>query len=267
MDAYATMKILLRQPQKAEQFSMLFQHIKLFTDHINIMFERTQLFIQCMDGARVAVMELRLPAEWFDSYEHDSESTITIGVSSSMLFKILNSREKNQQMEWVYEDSDKLCIYQTSENTTEFDKRFEIPLMDIDEEIMDIPAKDHQAEITLSAYHFASIVGQLKMFGDTMQIQCSEEKILLISNSQNQGKMFVEIRIDDVSSFAIEEGERLDLSYSLTYLHNMCLYHKLGKDVELKFSANFPLQMVYPLGMENASLTFYLAPKIDDNDA
>ena len=262
------MNILLSQPQKAEQFSMLFQHIKLFTDHINIMFEKQQMFVQCMDGARVAIMELRLPSEWFDSYRHTSESTITIGLSSSMLFKILNSREKNQQMEisYSFDDSDKLCVRQTSDNTTEFDKRFEIPLMEIDEETMDIPAKDHQAEITISSYHFAGIVNQLKMFGDTMEIQCSEEKIMLASNSQNQGKMFVEIRIEDVSSFAIEENEKLELSYSLAYLHNMCLYHKLSKEIELKISQDFPMQLVYPLGMEGATLMFYLAPKIDDNN-
>jgi proliferating cell nuclear antigen PCNA len=260
------MNILIQQPQKAEQFSMLFQHIKLFTDHINMMFEKDQLFIQCMDGARVAIMELRIPSTWFDAYSHSSESTITIGASSSMLFKILSSREKTQQMEILYslEDSDKLCIHQTSENTSEFDKRFEIPLMEIDSETMDIPVKDHQAEITLSASHFASIVSQLKMFGDTMEIQCSEEKIMLVSNSQNQGKMFVEIRIEDVTSFAIEEGEQLELSYSLAYLHNMCLYHKLTKEIELKFSKDFPMQLVYPLGMDGASLSFYLAPKIDD---
>jgi hypothetical protein len=97
-----------------------------------------------------------------------------------------------------------------------------------------------------------------------MEIQCSEEKIMLVSHSQDQGKMFVEIKIDDVEGFAIEEGCSLELSYSLAYLHNICLYNKLSKAVELKFSADYPMQIVYPLG-QDASVLFYLAPKINED--
>ena len=43
------------------------------------------------------------------------------------------------------------------------------------------------------------------MFGDTMNVECSEDKIQLCSESMDTGKMNVEIPIDDVLSFAIEE--------------------------------------------------------------
>jgi hypothetical protein len=99
---------------------------------------------------------------------------------------------------------------------------------------------------------------------------------MLVSNSQDQGKMYVEINIDDVSAFAINEGSDLHLSFSLTYLHHICMYNKLAKEVELKFSESYPMQIVYVLakdatteqneesGTKNARLLFYLAPKIAD---
>jgi proliferating cell nuclear antigen len=260
------MDIVLRDFVKCEQFAMLFQHMKTFCEHINIVFEKKQLFVQAMDGSHVSIMELKLPASWFDVYDHKSEANITIGVSSSMLFRILNARDKTQQMNIVYDggETDNLYVHYTAGTKTEFDKHFELPLMEIDTQLMEIPAMEYQADITLSSEHFANIVKQLKMFGDTLEIQCSEDKIMLVSHSQDQGKMFVEIKINDVSEFAIEEGAELQMSFSLTYLNNMCLYNKLAKEVELKFIRDAPLMLRYSLE-ENATMSFYLAPKCDED--
>jgi proliferating cell nuclear antigen len=259
------MNIEIKNQVKAEMFAMMFQHIKSFSDHINIMFEHHQMYVQCMDNSRVSIMELRLPAAWFDAYTHTNAECITIGLSSQMLFRVLNARDKTQEMNIVYDnDGDKLFLHYTSNHKTEFDKHFELPLMEIDSETLDIPVIEYQADLTLSSQHFASIVSQLKMFGDTMEIQCSEDKIMLVSYSQDQGKMFVEINIDDVSNFAIEEGSALELSYSLTYLYNICLYNKLAKNVDLQFSSSYPMRVKYNLGHEDANMVFYLAPKVID---
>jgi proliferating cell nuclear antigen len=266
------MKISIQQIQKAECFASIFQHLKAFTENINIMFEKDRMYMQTMDSARVSIIEIALPNTWFDVYEHTSPTTITLGINSTILYKILNSREKTQSINIVYNEGegDHLAIYFTSENKDEFDKRFEVPLMDIEMDILGIPEIEHQAEFTVSSYHFSTIVNQLQMFGDTMDISCTEEKIILASHSQDHGKMFVEIKIDDLSSFIIDENGSIDLSFSLNYLHNICLYNKIAKEIELKIAANYPIQIIYDLGSvvnaEKAEIKFYLAPKINDND-
>lgn len=259
------MDILINNIQKAELFASLFQHIKLFSECVNISFTGEGMYMQCMDHSHVSIMELRLPANWFDRFECSVPATI--GLSSVILYRILGSREKNQQVHLVYsgDDSDRLLIHLTSDNKKEFDKHFEMPLIDVDQDQMEIPEIEYQSEITISSSQFASIINQLKMFGDNMEFHCSEEKIMLASTSMDQGKMFVEIEIDDVSAFAIDEGEELKLSFSLAYLHNMCLYNKLAKEVELKFSENYPMKLVYPLDENGGSMTFFLAPKVNDD--
>ena len=259
------MNIVINNLQKADCFASIFQHIKVFTDQVNIVFEKEQLFLQTMDSAHVSIFEIAIPSEWFDIYEHKQPSSITLGISASILFKILNAKDKNQILNIVYNEnnSDTLAIHFTGETKTNFDKHFEIPLIDIECETMDIPIIEYQAEFTIPSGNFANIVNQLKMFGDTMDIKCSEENIILYSHSQDNGKMFVEMNIDDLNSFAIDEGEKLNLSFSLNYLHNICLYNKLSKEVEIKLRSEYPVKIIYDLG-ENAKITFYLAPKIDD---
>ena len=131
---------------------------------------------------------------------------------------------------------------------------------------MEIPEINSQADLTINSVNFANIINQLKMFGDNLDIECSEEKIILSSTSHETGKMVVDIKIDDLDEFAIDDGEELTLSFSLTYLHNICLYNKLSKDIEIKLTKNYPMKIVYYISDKLAKMTFYLAPKINEDD-
>jgi proliferating cell nuclear antigen PCNA len=180
----------------------------------------------------------------------------------------LNARDKSQilTIDIPSVESDVLRIHFTSETPTEFDKHFELSLIDIDSEIMEIPTIEYQAELTLGSQNFANIINQLKMFGDNLDFKCSEKEIMLCSSSLEQGKMYVEIEIDDLSSFAIDENETIQSSFSLTFMHNIGLYNKLSKEIEIKISNAYPLKMIYKLPMsEDAQMIFYLAPKINED--
>jgi proliferating cell nuclear antigen len=259
------MNICIENTVKAELFSVIFQHIKVFSDNVNLMFEPERLYIQSMDSARVMIFEITLPAKWFDKYT--CMTALNIGISSQILFKILNTRDRMHRIELAcVSTEDRLNIHFTSEDKNCYDKHFEVPLIDIDSETMAIPETDYQAEFTLSSGYFSALINQLKIFGDTMDIECSEEKIILFSKSADNGKMSVEINIEDLSSFAINEGEKLNLSFSLQCLSNICLYNKLSREIEIKISPDYPIKMAYYLGDEESKMVFYLAPKISSED-
>ena len=281
------MDIRISQSSKADIFAALFQHIKLFTEHVNIMFQDNGLYIQTMDSSRISILEITLPAAWFDEYKFTQN--ITLGVNALLLFKVLSTRDPSQTLHIQYdeEQDDKLFVHFQGQASSQgqgpipvrssnaFDKHFEIPLMAIDNDLMSIPAIEYQAEFSIPSANFAALVNQLRLFGDTMQIECSEDKIQLSSNSGETGNMIVDIPIDDLSSFAIQEGERLELSFSLAQLNNICLYSKLARDMEINLTANYPIKLVYALEpkVESeaedtttsiAQIVFYLAPKIND---
>jgi proliferating cell nuclear antigen PCNA len=264
------MNIQIKTPSKSEIFSQIFQHIKVFTDNIIIVFNTDRVYFQSMDSSHILIFELHLPSPWFDKYEFNHNGNIPLGVNASLLFKILNTREKGQETEIIYstEDEDKLFLNFTSEDKTMFDKRFELPLMDLDNEFMSIPEMECNAEFSLASASFANIVNQLKLFGDTIDIICSEEKIVLRSLSEGSGKMSVEIQIDELTEYSIDEGEVVHLSFSLNMLHNICLYNKVAKEVRIKLIKDSPMQVLYNLGNSaedtDNRLVFYLAPKIND---
>jgi len=260
------MNIEIKNPSKIESFAYIFQHMKLFTEQVNIMFEENRLYIQAMDQARVSVFEIDISSEWFDKYERHQNANFCLGIQSSILYRILNTRDKNQELSISYdeEESDKLTIQFTSETKSVFDKRFVVPLIDIDEQIMEIPQSDSHAEISLNAANFANVISQLRLFGDTIDITCSEEEILFCSNSIETGNMTVKIGMDDLDEFSINDGSILNISFGLAQLHNICMYHKIAKDVKIRWIPEFPMQVSYSIDNELLKLRFYLAPKISD---
>ena len=249
---------------KCHVFTTIFQHMKLFSENINVHFKTDGLSLQTMDSAHVSVIELCIPSTWFDRY--DLEEDVVIGLNTVLLFKILSTREKEQVVLFDYhgDNTDQLQIRFESEKSM-FNKAFDVPLVDLDTEIMGIPAMEYEAEFTLPSAHFAELVNQLKLFGDSMDIQCSEEEIILYANSVDSGKMSVKIDIEDLNSFVIDEGGQMRVSYSLNNLYNMVQFHKLSPNVDISLKTDFPMKLRFNiLGDVDAHITMYLAPKISD---
>lgn len=259
------MEIIIQNPTRAEIFATLFQHMKLFTENMNIYFNTEEVFIQAMDNSHVSILEIKLPSEWFDTYNVKTDTMI--GINTNILFKVLNTREKSHTLRLLLEESnsDKLEINLLSENTNVYDRNYVIPLVDIDDEIMGIPDMEYQAELAFPSSVFSTLIDQMNMFGDSLNITCSEEKVEMNAESIDTGKMYVNIPIDDLNSFAIEEDELLNMSFSLSHLKNICLYSKISKEIEVNLKRQYPIKLVYTLDHEDAKAVFYLAPKIEDD--
>ena len=121
---------------------------------------------------------------------------------------------------------------------------------------------DYDAEFSIGAKKICELCSQLLIFGDIMNVKCNEDKIDLVSKGVG-GEMAVNIPIDDLTEFSISEGEVIDISYSLNYIHKMCLNAKLSSDISFSISKDYPLRIKYDLGEESVVM-FYMAPRIDD---
>lgn len=260
------MEFHLTTPQKCDMFTTIFQNLKVFTEHVNIQFTDEQIYIQGMDSSHVSIYELSLKSAWFDSYK--CEKPVTLGINTNIFSRVLSSREKSQDMTFVYgeKNEDKLIIhFCNGKNDNDFDRHFEMPLVSITTDLLQIPEIEYQAEFTLSAEEMAILIKQLKMFGDTMDIECSEENIFISSNSDSLEKMSGEIKMSKLSSYSIEEGAKISISFSLIYMNNICMFHKIANEIEVSIREEYPMKIRYNIG-EEASMNFYLAPKIKDDE-
>ena len=274
----------------AELFCAMFQHTKTVSELITIHFLQDQLFFQAMDPSHVSIMEMRIPAAWFTKYEltENGGAAALVTINSAIFFRVLGSREKQQSLRMTYSkaeekvnisfkggsgkkvgggggggvDGDAAVV---STGAVKFDKEFSILCLEVDFTLMDIPGGEtYDAELSLPSTSFANNVTTMQTFADTMQIQCSEKRVCFVSKSTETGEMRL-VTGDDGSDGDEEEEEVFRFSFSLNYLHTICLYHKIAKELVLHMKVGYPMKAVYDLG-NDISILFYLAPKVDDDD-
>lgn len=271
------MEITIENPN-TELFTSIFKDIRIFTENINISFESERLYIQSMDTAHVILFEIILLRKWFSKYE--VSTPVTLGLNATTLYQILNTREKSQKIHIQYTTADdKLSVHFNSDAKVkgEYEKLFELPLVDIESDMLGIPEIENNVEIKMESSNFAKLINELQAFGDSIKIQCDVEKMILISeNDDNSKKMQINIATDDLDSFSMNENSTIDLSFSLKYLHNICKYNKISKYIGLNLNENLPMKIIYLLedelegeDEENntlSNISFYLAPKIKDDE-
>ena len=258
------MKLLIQNKIKKDLFIAIFQTLKNCSPLLSLDFKEEGLFIQGMDKSHVCMFEVQISKSWFDSYQTNTTKETILSLDSQTFSTILNVVNDHYSIKIYQEEEDYLNIdlLKLEGVIGEFSKCFKITLTDYDYELLQLPTIEYDAEFSINSKKICEITSQMLVFGSDINIQCSEEKIQLITNGIS-GEMSVAIPIDDLKEYSIAEGEVMDLKYSLSYVSKMCLSSKLSSTVNFCISMEYPMKIYYDLG-EDSSLTFYIAPKIVD---
>ena len=265
------MKLSIENKSKLEMFVALFQLLKNWSTQLNLQFEPDQLYIQTMDKSHICLSNIVIKASWFNEYFVEEATSISVDTGS--FATMMNYAVKHNKVDIIFNDADKLFINLLNTATTaatstttaatgNFDHFFELPLMDVEQENLSIPSVDYDVEFSMDSKKFSDLISELMVFGPNLNIMCTEE-LLEFNSSGDTGKLKVNIPIDSLNEFAISEGEQLDISYSLAHIGKMCLSTKLGGEIGVGISAEYPMSLKYSLG-EESTVAFFVAPKIAD---
>jgi len=266
------MKIVFANARKCQQFAAIFANLKNFTENVCIYFKGDHVYIQCLDDSHCCLFEARLTSKWFKEYTFDEANDLgCIGVNIGMLNKVLNTWTDTQEMTISVEpDMDKISLSFENGNTVtnQFNKYFELSLINVENELMDAREFDTHVDLTVESKVFCSLINQLSIFDNNLTLTFNEENIECVS-SGTDGSMKALINVDEVKEYAISEGSTLKQSYSLRYVQMMCQFNKLANEMVMGYSAETPMTMKYLLGDNNDTDSFvriHLAPKILDED-
>jgi len=256
------MKLVITEKNKVHQLVAIFRHLNGIVTDVNINLKSDSLYIQGMDASHACLIEINIEKEWFDGFEIEEG---VMGVNCGMLFKIIDCWKDGQTITIYSKNYDKLSVDFEGENT--LTKRFEIPLMDIDSDVMEIPETEYQVDLCLKSTDFKEIISELSIFNNTLQLNCDEEKVILKAHGDS-GTATVEIKQDDIDEYAVEEDSSLSISYGIKYINAVCAFHKLNKYIYIHSSQNIPIKLQYSLDDEDNNgrnfVRFFIAPKIED---
>jgi len=269
------MRFTISRKEKVKQFNDIIKKMQKVCPEVNFVFDTDGLYAQGMNSSHVIIFELKLKNDWFDEYE--CSRTSIMGVNCSILATVHNCIIEGQKIKWSYyhDSTEELLVYFEGSG---FDKEFEVKLMDIDTEQLEIPEIDYNVDMSINSQDWSKIMSQMNTFGEKTRISLGtdEEQNIYIKTNGDIGKMQVTIKQEQVDEFAIEEGEKIEIEFSTKFLLLMSEFSSLNAISNLHFSSNYPMKMCLSLDhwMEeddekeeiNSYIKFYLAPCVGDDD-
>merc|ERR1711870_168371 len=148
---------------------------------------------------------------------------------------------------------------------------FDLKLMQIESEHMEIPEQQYKVIARLPSSEFQKICKDLKEFGETMQIKANKEGITFsVQGDVGTGNVLLKPREAEKpeEKVTLTVHEPVTATFALRYLVNFAKAAPLCGTVELGLGPDAPLLVKYNLETgDNGYMQFYLAPKIDEGAA
>eukprot|EP00899_Mesostigma_viride_P001162 jgi/Mesvir1/11046/Mv12656-RA.1 len=248
---------------------MLVEVLKELTNDVNVFFDKTGVRIVSFDLSHVALFHAFMEAEKIEEYRCNKQ--YTVGISLVNFFKLIKNVCVNDELELRLKEENldvmEITILNRAKNTRWF---YEMKLMDIDDDLIEIPEKDYMTCITMVSSEFQKICRDLSIISDKVRLQCRGGEITLsctgdIGNCQlDIGKEHPEVTVN------IAGDKEIDECFSVRY---MCTFSKasgLCNSVDIFIMPEYPMIVKYKIG-DLGTLMFALAPQVgegaDDENA
>merc|ERR1712183_1005390 len=222
--------------------------------------------VQSMDSSHVALVSLLLRECAFADFKCDRPASLGMNVDSlSKIFKICGPND-SLKLKWQ-NDADTMG-FQCEGGEQDRISDFDLKLMQIESEHMEIPEQQYKVVAKLPATEFQKVCRDLKEFGETMQVSASKEGIKFsVQGDVGTGNVMLKPRESEKPEdrVTLTVHEPVTATFALRYLVTFAKAAPLCPTVELGLGPDSPLLVRYDLEkVDNGFMQFYLAPKIDE---
>merc|ERR1711920_838920 len=195
----------------------------------------------------------------------------SLGMNVDSLSKVFKICGPNDSLKLKWQNDADTLNFQCENSEDDRIADFDLKLMQIESEHMEIPEQQYKVVAKLPSSEFQKICKDLKEFGETMQVNASKEGITFsVSGDVGAGKVLLKPREAEKAEerVALTVHEPVTANFALRYLVNFAKAAPLCGSVELGLGADSPLLVKYDLeNSDNGHMQFYLAPKIDECDS
>ena len=287
------MELKIDSPDKAKTFCAIWGSLRCITSVVCLEPQDGQLFVQALDDCKACLVEVHIPADWFSHYRigEDSEQ---ISVSTEVLQKALSTRAADQTVS-LRSDDDTLNL-ELAGGSSACCKEFGLQRIDIDRTDVQVSQQPHLLRIVVPATRMQSIVKQLMLFGEQVEItrpvikECEtyadddgadatfepdellpmseESDVLHLSAQSEDGSMAAKLSGADVdldkSECRVGQQELLLERYGLANLDKALSLAKFSDSADVRLPGEgHPCHLSLDLG-GGVRLDYYVAPRLGE---
>ena len=251
-------KIVEIKTVQSNAIRILFEALKDILTDVNLQFSDEGIKIISMDGSKQAVINLKLDASKFEKFY--CKSPMRAGLNMTSLYKIIKS----------VKNSDIITMYITESTTTKLNIEIEnkekktniltvLKLLDIDEDILDIPNIAFDTVKTMPSNDFQSYVRELSIITNRIKLESLNNTFSMSGEGD-----FAETKIvvGDSNNIELQNEHNASGTFYIKYLLLFTKSTNLCTTVEIYLKNKFPLILVYNVA-NLGKLQYCLAPLVE----
>jgi len=240
---------------QASSFRNIFEVLKDIINDINIYFDSTGVTISTLDIARVSLVHMFLGAENFEEYSCPHE--VIAGLNIGNTYKLLKSITTNDTLTISINGPEFMDIIINNETKKSMSK-FSLKLLDIDEEILDIPDVNMDIITTLPSVDFQRICRDMGNLSNDIQIKRVANNIVFACKGDFANQ-------ETIINCPVSIESSISNIFSLRYLNLFTKATGMCSSVQLMQSSedeSMPIILRYSVA-NLGDIKFFLAPKTD----
>ncbi|CAG9311287.1 unnamed protein product [Blepharisma stoltei] len=247
---------------KAADLKRIIEALKEMINEGNVKIDSEGISLQAMDASHVALIVLNMEATNFEEFRCDHRKTLGIPIQN--LWKMMRIAGADDSIRLIADDTcTKLKI--VSENSAGKVGDFDLNLIILPEEQLEMQDIDHICEITMESSEFARICRELAVISDELAIIATKERIVFEVNGDagkgqiccNNGNCISKEQV------LIDCKGSVQGSYALRYINQFNKAALLGDRVFIKMAPDLPISFTFPFSL--GSITYFLAPKLPED--
>ena len=251
-------KIVEIKTVQSNAIRILFEALKDILTDVNLQFSDEGIKIISMDGSKQAVINLKLDASKFEKFY--CKSPMRAGLNMTSLYKIIKS----------VKNSDIITMYISESTTTKLNIEIEnkekktniltvLKLLDIDEDILDIPNIAFDTVKTMPSNDFQSYVRELSIITNRIKLESLNNTFSMSGEGD-----FAETKIvvGDSNNIELQNEHNASGTFYIKYLLLFTKSTNLCTTVEIYLKNKFPLILVYNVA-NLGKLQYCLAPLVE----
>ena len=242
---------------QANAIKGIFEVLKDIINDVNVYFSADGLKILTLDTARVTLVHMNLGADNFEEYSCPVE--IAAGLNMANTFKLLKSVGPADTLTMNIKNTENLEFI--IENTAKRSKTtFSLKLLDINEDILDVPEISMDVITTLPSLDFQRIARDMGNLATDMNVYRDGACLELSCEGDFANQK-------TVLEFPDSVDKRIGSAYNLRYINMFTKATGLCSSVQLmQDSSDENMPIVFRYGIANlGDVKFYLAPRVDES--
>lgn len=230
---------------QSSAFKVLIEALKeLLTDTV-LSFDETGIKLVTTDNNRIILVHLKLHADKFEYYH--CESPIKIGINMLNFYKIIKTINSNDTLTLFMNKNDNNTLGVRIENGEKNNRTtFEINLIELNNELFEIPPVEFNSVITMPSGDFQKIIRDMHNIADSCEIK-NTQKEFIISCEGDFCKQETVLSDNDFINIknSSDDMEIIQGVFSLNYLFLFTKCTNLSNHVLIFLMNSYPLILSY----------------------